>query len=129
MKFIFILLCLINTQESEPYLQDFIKRTVTLAYIMPFTNEKCNTFVLIFLQISQLIWIKFSLLPQPVGLFKLIINLCCTIYIQMKKLNFSDFTNNVPLTTFVLHSDGYIQLSYKLGVVTDTTIFYILIPV
>ena len=67
--------------------------------------EKSDTSVLIFLQIPQLIWMKCSLLPQPIGLVKLMVNLRCMINIQERELFLHDlikYTLNI-----CLHSDTY----------------------
>ena len=47
--------------------------------------------VSIFSEILHLIWIKFHLLPQPVGFLKLRINLFCTNVIMRRELCLSDF--------------------------------------
>ena len=44
-----------------------------------------KTSVSILSEISLLIWMKFTILPQPVGLLKLLLNLVFTIKIQMRK--------------------------------------------
>ena len=48
--------------------------------------------MLIFSQISQSIFMKFSMLPQPVGLLKLMLNMFHMIFIQGRKLDIRNFT-------------------------------------
>ena len=49
------------------------------------TVVSTKTFVPIFSQISQSIWTKFRVLPPPVGLLKLMLNLFCMIGIWGRK--------------------------------------------
>ena len=53
--------------------------------------EKLKNCALTFSQISQLIMMKCNMLPQPVGSFKLMLNLFCTISIQGSELWIGDF--------------------------------------
>ena len=57
-------------------------------------EERENTFEPIFSHISQSIWMKlFSMLPQPVGLLKLVLHVIHTINIQLhaRELYLHDF--------------------------------------
>ena len=53
--------------------------------------EKSKTSVCILSKMSQSIWVKFSLLPQPVVLFRLILNMFHLINIQWRELCLHDF--------------------------------------
>ena len=53
--------------------------------------EKSKTLVFIFSEISQWIWMEFNLLPQPVGLLKLMLNLFCTSTIQGREICWCEF--------------------------------------
>ena len=79
-----------------------------------FEKEKPTT--LIFLQISQSIWMKCSMLPQSVGLFKLLLNLSCTINIQGRVPYTPDLKTNTKKTlTMALDGCGpfFYQTGYK----------------
>ena len=45
----------------------------------------------IFSEMSLTIWMEISMLPQPIGLLKLILNVICTIHIQGRELYLLDF--------------------------------------
>ena len=85
-----------------------------------------KSLVSIFLQISVSIWMKFSVVPQPVDLFKLLVNLICTSTIQEKILcwRFMKYMFNL-----VLCQDNYEWICFKLGMVLSTTELNSLIPV
>ena len=65
-----------------------------------------------FAEILQSIWMKFSMLPHPVGLLKLILNLVCTSQIQ---IDFVKHTFNI-----VLCEDTRESICFKLGVLNTT---------
>ena len=69
---------------------------------------------------------KFSVLPQPVGLLKLVEIVFCVINAQGRELcfYFVKHTFNIGLC-----SDACKLISVKLSVMTDTTKLYIFIPV
>ena len=83
--------------------------------------------VLIFSQISQSIWLKRSMFPQPVGLLRFRLNTFRVISVQGRELYSADFvryTLNIDL-----HSEAYQPISFKLGLMIDTSKLDILIPV
>ena len=84
----------------------------------PHSNENVETFLLIFTQISQLIWMKFNVLPQPVGLSKLVLNLFCIVNIQERESDFRDFINYIIYIGLCL--DSCELISFKQGLIMDS---------
>ena len=80
----------------------------------------------IFLQIKYL-HVKFSLLPQPAGLLKLMLNLFCTITIQGRELCWCDFMKY--MFNSVMCQDICEPICVILGMLLNTTKLYCLIPV
>ena len=64
---------------------------MTVIFIQEQSCMKSKTSVLIFSQISELIWIECSILSQPVGLLKLMLNMFCIIDIQGRELDLRDY--------------------------------------
>ena len=54
-------------------------------------HEKSKASVSVLSQIYVSVWVKFSMLSQPVGLLKLVLNLFCTSTIQGRELCWRDF--------------------------------------
>ena len=78
-------------ETSKLYI--LISVCMTLTFIQGHICMRNQTLVSIFLEISQWFCMKVSMVPQPVGLLKLILNLFCTfnINIQGKELLWHDF--------------------------------------
>ena len=93
---------------------------VTLSFMQGYSwmrNQKLV--VLIFSQMLQPILIKFSMLPQPFGLLKLMLTLFCKIYFQGRELYKADFrkcTFNIGLCP-----DTYKLICSKLGSTLNTS--------
>ena len=68
----------------------FISVCMTLTFIQDH-NYMRNKKFWCFLEISWLIWRKFSMLPQPVSLLKLMLNLFCTSSIEGREICRCDF--------------------------------------
>ena len=81
----------------------------------------------IFSQISKSIWMKCSLLPQAVGVLKLMLNLLRTICIQRRELYSRDCVKYIFNTG--LRGDTCEQICFRLGMMLDTTKLYRMIPV
>ena len=72
----------LGVMTETTYLYILIPVHVTLTFIPSHRcMKKIKTFVFVFLQISLLIWMKCSMLPQIVGLLRLMLNLFCMINI------------------------------------------------
>ena len=69
---------------------------------------------------------KFSVLAQPVGLLKLMLNLCCTHNIQGRKL-YCDFTEY--MFNITICQDTCELICFKLALMLNTTNLYSLVPV
>ena len=67
-------------------------------------------------------WMKFSMLPQHVGLLKLMLHLLCTSNIQRKELCWCDFTK--CMINIVLCQNTCEPVCVKLGMMLDMTKFY-----
>ena len=78
-------------------------------------------------QILQSVWMKFSLLPQSVGLLKLLSYLFCTSNILERELCRHDFIKY--MINIVLCQGPCELIWFKLGVMLDTTNLYSVIPV
>ena len=83
--------------------------------------------VSIFSEISQLIWMKFSKMLQPVGVLKLMLNLFCRSNIQGRELCWYDFIKH--MINIALCQDTCGSICFKLGMMLDMTKLYSLIPV
>ena len=70
---------------------------------------------------------KFSLLPQPVGLLKLMLNLCFTSNIQGKELCGHDLMKY--RFSIVMCQDACERICFKLGMMLNETKLNNLIPV
>ena len=70
---------------------------------------------------------KFSMLPQPVGLLKLMRKLFCTSNIQGRELCWHDFMTY--MFNIVMYRDTCDPICFKLGMMLHTTKLYCLIPV
>ena len=81
----------------------------------------------IFLEISLLIWMKLSMLSQPVGVLKVMLSVFCTSTIQGKELCWHDFIKY--MINIVLCWDICEPICFKLGMVLYMTKLYTLIPV
>ena len=154
MNLIHILSCLIGIEVRWPYSCVFVKKKkISLACIWtfadnlfqlrwwkqqslaflyqfgwpwPFQFDKSKTSALIFLQISQSIWVKFSMLPQSVGLLKLMLNTFHVISIQGRELYLHDCVKYI--FNIGLCSDSFEPISFTLSMMIDTTKLCILIP-
>ena len=73
-----------------------------------------------------LMLMKFSMLPRLVCLLKLELNLLHMIKIQGRELYLQDFVMDVFDTGW--HPDAFDSISFKIGVLIDTSIVYSLIP-
>ena len=97
---------------------------MTLSFIQGHTCMKTlkKTLVSIFSEILQLVWIKFSLSPQLVGLLKLRLS-----NVQERELCWRDFVKYTFI--IVLYQDTCELICFKLIMMLDTAIHYCLIPV
>ena len=82
--------------------------------------------MLMFTQISQSIWMKFGLLPRPVGLLKLRLNFVCMTNIKGRERYFGDTTKS--MLEIGLCSDVYTPIFLKLPTMADMIKIYTLIP-
>ena len=65
---------------------------------------------------------KFSMFPQPVGFFKLVLNLVCRSNTQGRELCWHDFIRY--MFNIVMCQDTYELICFKLGMMLDTTKLY-----
>ena len=86
-----------------------------------------ETLVSMFSQTLVLICMKFSMLPQSVGLLKLMLNLFCTRYIQETGLCWPDYIKYT--FNIITCQDTHERICFKLCMMLDTTKLYSLIPV
>ena len=77
------------------------------------------------LQSSRWIWMEIGLLLRLIGLMNLMLILSCLINIQGRE---PYFVRKTP-QPFNVHSDTYTSISFRLGIVIETTELCILIPV
>ena len=88
---------------------------------------KSKILVSIFSQILMSIWVKFRMLPQPVGLLKFMLNLFLQVVFKGENsadvILLYDYAFNV-----VMCWDTCLPICFKLGIMLDTTKFYSLIP-
>ena len=75
--------------------------------------------VSIFSEMLLMTWMKLIMLPQPVGLSKLRLNLICTSTIQRRELCRRDFTKF--RMNIILCQDTGELICFKLGMMLDTT--------
>ena len=72
-----------------------------------------------------LIWMKFCMLTQPVGLLELLLNLFCTDDIQGRELDWRDFIKHT--INIALSWDSCEPICFKFEMMLDTTSLYSLI--
>ena len=90
---------------------------MTLTFTQGHSCMRNKKFVVHFSEISQLIRIKFSMLPQPVGLLKPLLNLFCTDDIEGREFCWHEFIKHN--FNMVLCRD-----TCKLGMMLSTNKFY-----
>ena len=90
--------------------------------------EKAKTSLAIISQSFQLIWMELDLLLRTVGVVNLILMLSHLFCVQGKEPYFWDFVKKKSFN-IGLYSDIYGQISFKLGIMIETTKLYILISV
>ena len=81
----------------------------------------------IFSQIYVLIWMKLGILPQPVGLLKLMLDWFYISNIQGRERLWCYFMKY--MFNIVMHQDTCEPICFKLGMVLNTTKLYSLIPI
>ena len=89
------------------------------SFKVTFVWEIRKTLVFIFSQIFVSIWMEFSMLTQPVGLLKLILNLFYTSNIQGRVLcryDFMNYTFNINM-----FQDTCEPICFKVGVMLNST--------
>ena len=86
-----------------------------------------KTLVSIFLQMNVLIWMKFSMFPQPVGLLKLMLHLFCSSNIQRREICCRNFMK--CMFSIIMCQDTCQVICFKPGMMLSITKFYSLIPV
>ena len=82
---------------------------------------------MIFSQISASILLKLSMLPQPVRLLKLTLDVFCRINIQWGELYSNDYIKST-LNTGQL-SNTYKPIRFRLSMMLDTAKFHSMVPI